>query len=87
MNQTNTDRDAADTQALALAIRAYIRPQIRRDEADITLEAVLLEQGVMAPTEAIESIEIDVYGVIVTLESGEILFIDINGVVNACTAD
>lgn len=86
MTQT-TDRDAADTQALALAIRAYIRPQIRRDEADIALEAALLEQGVMAPTDAIESIETDAYGVIVTLESGEILFIDINGVVNTCTAD
>ena len=85
MTQT-TDRDAADTQALAQAVRTYVR-STDRDERDIALEAVLMEQGVMAPTEAIESIETDAYGVIVTLESGEILFIDINGVVNTCTAD
>lgn len=86
MNQaTNTDRDAINPEALALAVRSYIRPQIRSDEADVTLEAALLEQGVMAPHEAIESIDIDTYGVIVVVEVT--LFIDINGVVDACTAD
>jgi hypothetical protein len=88
---TNTDRDAINPDVLALAVRTYIRPQIRRDEADVTLEAALLEQGVMAPHEAIESIEIDTYGVIVVVEAYMFeqvtLFIDINGVVNACTAD
>lgn len=84
---TNTDRDAINPQALAQAVRSYIRPQIRRDEADVTLEAAFLEQGVMAPHEAIEQIEIDAYGVIVFFEHGDIILVDIRGDVASVTRD
>lgn len=84
MSQATThDRDAADTQALALALRAYLRPQIRRDEADIALEAALLEQGVIAPTEAIGGIEIGDEWATVNLESGEIFNVYADGTTEA----
>ena len=87
---TNPERDAIDPQVLAQAVRTYMLVA-DRDEADIDLEAVLTYQGVMTPHEAIESIEINTYGVIVVVEAYMFeqvtLFIDINGVVNACTAD
>lgn len=88
MSQVTThDRDAADPQALALALRAYlrpqIRPQIRRDEADVALEAALLEQGVMAPTEAIGDIEIGDEWVTVRLESGEAVNVYADGTTEA----
>lgn len=87
---TNPERDAIDPQVLAQAVRTYMLAA-DRDEADIDLEAVMTYQGVMAPHEAIQGIEIDTYGVIVVIEAYMFeqvtLFIDINGVVNACTAD
>jgi hypothetical protein len=82
MTQT-TNRDAADIQALALALRAYLRPQIRRDERDIALEAVLLEQGVMAPTEAIGHIDIGDEWVTINLESGEAFNVNVDGTTEA----
>jgi len=84
MSQATThDRDAADTQALALALRAYLRPQIRRDEADVAFEAALLDQGVMAPTEAISHIEIGDEWATVSLESGEIFNVYADGTTEA----
>ena len=51
-----TDRDAADTQALAEAITAYLTSTDPQDERDMAFEAALLEQGVMTPDEAINQI-------------------------------
>jgi hypothetical protein len=81
------DRDAADPAAVALALRAYLRPQIRRDEADIAFEAALLEQGVMAPTEAVEQFEVvadgpEIRGLFIRLDSGAMFVLDRAGCVH-----
>ena len=81
-----TDRDAADTSALAQAVRTYVR-STDRDERDIALEAALVQQGVMIPDEAIERIEADAFGAIIFFEHGEIIFVDIDGDVAPVTRD
>lgn len=83
---TNTDRDAADTSALAQAVRTYVR-STDRDERDIALEAALIEQGAMTPDEAIEQIEADAFGAIIFFGHGEIIFVDIEGDVAPVTRD
>ena len=55
MNQA-TDRDAADTQALAQAITTYLTSTDPQDERDVALEAAFIDQGVMTPDEAINQI-------------------------------
>jgi hypothetical protein len=88
MSQATThDRDAADTQALALALRAYLRPQIRRDEADIAFEAALLKQGVLSPTEAVEQFEAiadgpEIRGLFIRLDSGAMFVLDRAGCIH-----
>lgn len=81
---TTHDRKAADPAAVALALRAYLRPQIRRDEADIAFEAVLLAEGVLAPTEAVEQFETvvdgpEIRGLFVRLDSGAMFVLDREG--------
>ena len=75
-----TDRDAIDPQALAAAVDAY---RWNSDEADIALEAVLLEQGVISALEAIEQIEPIVndqlIGLIIRLDTGEMFTVDREG--------
>jgi len=86
MNQT-TDRDAINPQALAEAITVWRCD--RSDEADIALEAVLLEQGIITPDEAIEQIEAvrngssEIIGLFIRLESDEMFTIDRDGQVHA----
>lgn len=49
-----TDRDAIDAQTLAFAVDAWMHGNHRDgDEADIDLEAVMLDQGVINPDEVI----------------------------------
>ena len=53
MTQT-TDRDAIDAQTMAFAVDAWMHGNHRDDdEADIDLEAVMLDQGVINPGEVI----------------------------------
>ena len=63
---------ATKAQALAQAVRAYLTSTDPQDERDIAFEAALLEQGVLAPTEAVEQIspleEPGVIGLFVRLE-------------------
>lgn len=86
MNQT-TDRDAINPQALAEAITTWRCD--RSDEADIALEASLLEHGVITPDEAIEQIEAvrngssEIIGLFIRLESDEMFTIDRDGQVHA----
>lgn len=87
MTQTTThDRDAINPQALAQAVRIYVR-STNRDERDIALESALLEQGVMNPSEVIEQIESDAFGAIIFFEHGDIIFVDIEGDVASVTRD
>lgn len=78
MTQT-PDRDAADTQALALAITTYLTSTDPQDERDVALEAAFIDQGVMAPTEAISYIDIGDEWVTVNLESGVIFNVYADG--------
>ena len=82
----NPERDAIDPSALGQAVRTYM---LAADgfEADIALEAVLVYQGVMAPHEAIQGIEVDAFGVIIYFEHDEIIFVDVNGDVALVTRD
>lgn len=79
------DRDPIDPRALAAAVTAWLTDD--SDEADIALEAALLAQGVMNPSETVESFESDAYGVLVFFEGGEVIFLDIDGVVNPVERD
>lgn len=84
---TNTDRDAINPQALAEAITVWRCD--RSDEADIALEAALLEQGIITPDEVIEQIEAvrngssEIIGLFIRLESDEMFTIDRDGQVHA----
>jgi hypothetical protein len=84
---TNTDRDAINPQALAEAITVWRCD--RSDEADIALEAALLEQGIITPDEAIEQIEAvrngssEIIGLFIRLESDEMFTIDRDGQIHA----
>jgi hypothetical protein len=86
MTQT-TDRDAINPQALAEAITTWRCD--RSDEADIALEAALLEQGIITPDEAIEQIEAvrngssEIIGLFIRLDSDEMFTIDRDGQVHA----
>lgn len=85
MNQI-TDRDVINPEALAQAITVWRCD--RSDEADITLEAVLLQQGVIAPHEAIEHIEAvrngssEIVGLFIQLDDGAMFSIDRDGQVH-----
>lgn len=49
-----TDRDPIDAQTLAFAVDAWLHGNHRDgDEADIDLEAVMLDQGVIGPDDVI----------------------------------
>ena len=80
---TNTDRDAINPQALAEAITVWRCD--RSDEADIALEAALLEQGIITPDEAVEQIEAvrngssEIIGLFIRLDNGDMLVIDREG--------
>jgi len=84
---TNTDRDAINPQALAEAITTWRCD--RSDEADIALEAALLEQGIITPDEAIEQIEAvrngssEIIGLFIRLDSNEMFTIDRDGQIHA----
>lgn len=79
---STADRDPIDPQALAAAVGAY---RWNSDEADIALEAVLLEQGVISPSEAIEQIELVVsdqlIGLFIRLDTDEMFTVDREGAV------
>lgn len=70
----NTDRDPSDQTAIEAALHAY-NTAADRDEADVALEAVLIEQGVIRPDEVIAHIEEGVGGVTITLEGSEVFTI------------
>lgn len=55
---TNTDRDPIDQLAVARAACYWCCDTELDDGADAAFEAVLIEQGVMAPDDAIDAIEI-----------------------------
>lgn len=84
---TNTDRDAINPEALAEAITTWCCD--RSDEADIALEAVFLEQGVITPDEAIEQIEAvrngssEIIGLFIRLDTDEMFTVDRDGQVHA----
>lgn len=80
---TTTDRDAINPEALAAAVDAY---RWNSDEADIALEAVLLEQGVINPSEAIDQIEPivsdELIGLFIRLDDGTMFGISRGGAVH-----
>ena len=82
MTQT-TDRDAINPEALAEAIATWRCD--RSEEADIALEAALLEQGVITPDEAIEQIEAvrngssEIIGLFIRLDTDEMFTVDRDG--------
>jgi len=61
------NRDAANPAALAEAVLCWVATG--GDEADMALEAVLLEEGVICPEDAIESIESGADGIVITLDN------------------
>jgi ferric-dicitrate binding protein FerR (iron transport regulator) len=65
------NRDASNPLALRAAVGQWLHSA--NDEADIALEAALLDLGVISPVDAIESIEATYWeeiGITVTLEDG-----------------
>ncbi len=74
-----TDRDAADPQALASDVLLYLLADESSDEADIALEASLLEQGVISPADVVAILTREFFGVVVHLEDGTIFAIDTFG--------
>ena len=86
MTQT-TDRDAINPEALAEAITIWRCD--RSDEADIALEAVFLEQGVITPDETIEQIEAvrngssEIVGLFIRLDTDEMFTVDRDGQIHA----
>lgn len=89
------NRNATNPEAVAQAVRAHLRAT-NRDEADIALEAALLQQGVMTPDEVIEQIEQDALGAIIFFERGDIclldtdgdvIFVDVDGNIHAVSRD
>lgn len=82
MTQT-TDRDAINPEILAQAVAVY---RWNDDEADIALEAVLLEQGVIAPHEIVELIEPIVnerlLGLFIQLTDGTMFSVTVGGAVH-----
>lgn len=74
-----TDRDAANPAALIAAIAIWLKTEPGDHEADIILESTLLSEGVMAPTDVIESIEgnADADGIVVTFDNMDAYNIDI----------
>jgi len=82
MAQTNTqttDRDAADPQILSIGVLLYFLAETRDEEADIALEASLLEQGVVSPTDTIADLSREFFGVVVRLEDGTMFAVDFAG--------
>ncbi len=85
MSQTTThDRDAADPAAVAQALDAYLLGTEPADERDIALEAVLLAEGVLSPTEVVEQFEVvadgpEIRGLFVRLDSGAMFVLDREG--------
>jgi hypothetical protein len=87
MTQTTTRNvrlSPAQRAAVAGALDAYLLGTGPADERDIALEAVLLEQGVMAPTEAIGHIDIvvdgpEIRGLFIRLDSGAMFVLDREG--------
>lgn len=81
MTQT-TDRNAINPEILAQAVATYRW----NDEADIALEAVLLEQGVINPAEVIELIEPIVneqlLGLFIQLTDGTMFSVTVGGAVH-----
>lgn len=87
MTQT-TDRDAADTQALAQAVTAYLTSTDPQDERDVALEAAFIDQGVMAPDEAINQISPvtsgpEIVGLFIQFDDASMVAIRRNGQVHA----
>lgn len=86
MTQT-LDRDAADTQALVDAFIAYLTSTTPQDERDVALEAALLDQGVINPSEAIEQIEtltdgFEIIGLFIRLDDGAMFSVSRGGAVH-----
>jgi len=82
MAQTNTqtaDRDAADPQILSIGVLLYFLADETNDEADIALEASLLEQGVISPTDIVTALSREFFGVVVRLEDGTMFAVDFAG--------
>lgn len=74
------DRDPADPSVVADELAAWIEAQssddeIERDEADLALDAALLEQGVICPTDTIDWITWGDDFVTIGLASGEEIWI------------
>lgn len=84
---SRTQFDAIDPQALADAVLVYLVAAAGEaaitDEADIALEAALLEQGVIAPHEVITHIAADLFSVEIHLDDGSIFEVNISGQVTA----
>ena len=62
-----TDRDPIDALTLAFAVDAWAQGD---HEADIDLEAVLLDQGVIRPDEVIHELQPGAAGIHVVLDCG-----------------
>ena len=80
---SRTQFDAIDPQALAADVLVYLTTAEGNDEADIALEAALLEQGVIAPHEVIAHIIADLFSVEIHLDDGSIFEVNISGQVTA----
>jgi hypothetical protein len=74
-----TDRDAADPQALASDVLLYLLADDSSCEADIALEASLMEQGVINTDEVIDQMTREFFGVVVRLEDGTMFAVDTFG--------